>query len=279
MDLVTLLALGALAKGAGLPLPLETCPPAGLGAIVLAQASSATDNIALDGDPFGDADRLSAIDRWEPFIAEAARRFGIPEPWIRAVMRAESGGEAVLDGRPSTPAAGAMGLMQIMPDTYAVISAREGLGSNPYDPRDNILAGANYLREMYDRFGYPGLFAAYNAGPDRFEAYLHDGAPLPDETWQYLAAIGQPVAEAIAQKQRPAVLSSFAVSIPAETSSGPGLFFALSSPTAPLGNADAWSSGDRVPNADSAHADSRRGALFVPLGLLPVRPHRPDEGH
>jgi soluble lytic murein transglycosylase-like protein len=45
---------------------------------------------------------------------------------------------------------------------------RLGLGTNPHDPRDNILAGTLYLRLMYDRFGYPGLFGAYNAGPGRY---------------------------------------------------------------------------------------------------------------
>ena len=40
------------------------------------------------------------IDRWQPFIAEAAARFDIPEAWIRAVMQAESGGRTILDGRP-----------------------------------------------------------------------------------------------------------------------------------------------------------------------------------
>jgi soluble lytic murein transglycosylase-like protein len=279
MDLVTLLAVGALAKEVGLSLQPRTCPPAGLGAIVLAQARSGTDEIALDAASFDDADRLSAIDQWKPYIAEAARRFGIPEPWIRAVMRAESGGETTLNGRPITSPAGAKGLMQVMPDTYAAVGALEGLGSNPYDPRDNILAGAAYLREMYDRFGYPALFAAYNAGPDRFQAYLRNGAPLPDETWRYLAVISQPVAKAIALEQRPAVSNSFAATIPVQAPSGAGLFFAMSPPVAHVGNADAWRSGNRVPTADSAQAESRRGALFVPFGLLPARPHRPDEGY
>ncbi|GLS35130.1 hypothetical protein GCM10010869_07180 [Mesorhizobium tianshanense] len=41
------------------------------------------------------------------------------------------------------------------------------VGPDPHDPRDNILAGAAYLRAMQDRYGFPGLFAAYNAGPER----------------------------------------------------------------------------------------------------------------
>ena len=60
---------------------------------------------------------------------------------------------------------GAMGLMQIMPKTWQELRARYGLGADPYEPRDNILAGAAYLRELHDRFGSPGFLAAYNAGP------------------------------------------------------------------------------------------------------------------
>ena len=132
------------------------------------------------------------IDRWQPFIAEASRRFGIPEAWIRAVMAAESGGQAMLDGRPITSRAGAMGLMQVIPSTWAELRDRYGLGADPYDPRDNILAGAAYLRELYERYGYPNLYAAYNAGPARLDGYLFNGRPLPDETRAYFAALGQP---------------------------------------------------------------------------------------
>ena len=84
---------------------------------------------------------------------------------------------------------GAMGLMQIMPETYAALRARYALGANPYDPRDNILAGAAYLREMLDRYGAPGFLAAYNAGPRRYEEHLRTGRPLPIETQQYVAML------------------------------------------------------------------------------------------
>lgn len=117
------------------------------------------------------------------YIEEAARRFRIPAAWIRAVMHAESGGDVR-----AISSAGAMGLMQIMPDTWAELRVRHRLGRNPYDPRDNILAGAAYLREMYDRYGSPGFLAAYNAGPGRYEEYLA-GRPLPAETRAYVAAL------------------------------------------------------------------------------------------
>lgn len=133
----------------------------------------------------------AALDRWQGLIAEASRRFGVPEAWIRAVMQAESGGRTMLDGRPITSRAGAMGLMQVMPGTYEEMRRAHDLGADPRDPRDNILAGTAYLRAMYDRYGYPGLFAAYNAGPERYDEHLHQGRPLPAETRAYLATVAR----------------------------------------------------------------------------------------
>lgn len=126
--------------------------------------------------------------RWQSEIANASRKFNIPEAWIEAVIQAESGGEAMLDGRPTTSPKGAMGLMQLMPQTYTDMRNRYGLGTDPYDPADNIMAGTAYLRLTYDAFGYPGLFAAYNAGPDRYIRSLA-GENLPSETKLYLAKL------------------------------------------------------------------------------------------
>jgi len=118
-------------------------------------------------------------------IAAASQRFGIPEAWIRSVMRAESGGD-----RHAVSHRGAMGLMQVMPATWAGLRAQHGLGADPFAPQDNILAGAAYLREMLDRFGsVPLMLAAYNAGPRRAEAHLATGQPLPGETQAYVAAL------------------------------------------------------------------------------------------
>ncbi|HUA77838.1 MAG TPA: lytic transglycosylase domain-containing protein, partial [Acetobacteraceae bacterium] len=108
---------------------------------------------------------------------------------IREVMNVESGGNEYLDGAPITSPAGAMGLMQVMPDTYQELESEYGLGGDPYDPRDNIYAGTAYLREMYDLFGSPGFLAAYNAGPARYEEYLSDHVPLPYETDHYVAML------------------------------------------------------------------------------------------
>jgi D-alanyl-D-alanine carboxypeptidase len=130
-----------------------------------------------------------ASDPWGPYIKEAAARFHLPEQWIRAVMRQESGGHQFLNGGPTTSSAGATGLMQVMPATYDILAARYGLGSDPYDPHDNIMAGTAYIREMYERYGSPGFLAAYNAGPGRMDAYLAGRGALPVETVNYMAAI------------------------------------------------------------------------------------------
>lgn len=161
------------------------------------------------------------VDRWRPHIEEASARFGVPVEWIERVMRAESGGQTTLNGRPITSHAGAMGLMQLMPGTWAEMRARLGLGHDPHQPRDNILAGTLYLRLMYDRFGYPGVFGAYNAGPARYARHLATGRPLPGETRAYLASV------AGAQSQgspAPTATASPRVN---------GIFFALRSRPAP----------------------------------------------
>lgn len=126
---------------------------------------------------------------WDGYIDEASRRFGVPPEWVRSVMGAESGGRQFQSGRPITSSVGAIGLMQVMPNTYADLRARYGFGDDPYDPRDNVLAGTAYIREMYDRFGAPGFLAAYNAGPGRVDDFLAHGRPLPDETRRYIAAV------------------------------------------------------------------------------------------
>lgn len=118
-------------------------------------------------------------------MTEAAQRFGIPEHWIRAVMQAESAGDLA-----AVSSAGAMGLMQVMPDTWTELRTRYGLGSDPFEARDNILAGTAYLREMLDRYGtIGGMLAAYNAGPGRYDEYLSAERELPAETRSYVATL------------------------------------------------------------------------------------------
>ncbi|WP_233442880.1 lytic transglycosylase domain-containing protein [Bradyrhizobium brasilense] len=125
----------------------------------------------------------AARDLYGEHIAEAAQRFRLPAAWIRAVLRAESAG----DPR-AISSKGAMGLMQIMQETWAGLRLRHRLGADPYDPHDNIIAGAGYIRELFDRYGSPGWIAAYNAGPGRYEDSLK-GRPLPAETRAYVAIV------------------------------------------------------------------------------------------
>ncbi|MER9002572.1 lytic transglycosylase domain-containing protein [Mesorhizobium sp. M0862] len=129
-------------------------------------------------------ERKAPGDPYAAIVAEASQRFGIPKSWIRAIMRAESTGDAR-----AISSVGAMGLMQIMPETWADLRLRHHLGGDPFSPRDNILAGAAYLREMHDRYGSPGFLAAYNAGPGRYEEYLAGRRALPAETRAYVAAL------------------------------------------------------------------------------------------
>jgi len=186
------LALGAaaamaafgVALGAAHAQQVVTMPRAGV-TVVTAPAPGSTPglprviNMITEGTPAG-----GNVDRWATHIREAADRFGIPEAWIREVMRMESGGNPVAQSW-----AGAQGLMQVIPSTYAVLRAQHGLGPNAYEPRDNILAGAAYIREMYDLYGFPAFLAAYNAGPRRVEGFM-SGQPLPAETVNYLNVLG-----------------------------------------------------------------------------------------
>lgn len=134
-------------------------------------AAAAAIERPLESDAYGD------------HIAEAAERFALPAAWIRAILSAESNGD-----RRATSPKGAMGLMQIMPETWAELRIRHRLGGDPYDAHDNIIAGSAYIRFLYDRYGSPGWIAAYNAGPGRYEASLN-GRPLPAETRAYVATV------------------------------------------------------------------------------------------
>lgn len=136
-----------------------------------------------------------ASDPWGPYIEEASSRFDVPDIWIRAIMMRESGGrEFDRNGNFTTSTPGAMGLMQLMPPTYDDMRNQLGLGDDPYDPHDSILAGTAYIRQMYEIYGSPGFLAAYNDGPGNLNAYLRRGRPLPRETRQYVAAVGRQIA-------------------------------------------------------------------------------------
>jgi len=126
------------------------------------------------------------LNRWDSVITEASQRFHIPAAWIRAVMRQESGGRTMLaQDKPIVSRAGAVGLMQVLPATYDQMAEQHKLGDDPFDARDNIMAGAAYLRWLHERYGFPRMFAAYNAGPGRVE----HGGKLPAETRAYVGGI------------------------------------------------------------------------------------------
>ncbi|AZO41384.1 lytic transglycosylase domain-containing protein [Mesorhizobium sp. M7D.F.Ca.US.005.01.1.1] len=144
--------------------------------------------------------RSSQRNPFDAHITEASQRFGVPTALIRAVMHKESAGDMR-----AVSSAGARGLMQIMPGTWDDLRARWSLGRDPFDPRDNILAGTAYLRELHDRYGSPGFLAAYNAGPARYEAYLA-GRSLPAETRAYVAALAPLIGES--EGMRPFAVTS-----------------------------------------------------------------------
>jgi len=124
-------------------------------------------------------------------VVEASRRYSLPPGWIRAVMKAESNGQVR-----AVSAKGAMGLMQIMPGTWDELRGQLELGSDPFDVRDNVMAGAFYLRQLLDRFGRHGFLAAYNAGPGRYAQHLSRGRGLPLETRAYVAQLAPAIAAA-----------------------------------------------------------------------------------
>ena len=136
-------------------------------ALALASTSFPCVAVALPAAPEPREQALSrrAID---DLITEAARRFGLPPRWIRAVMKQESG----FNPR-ATSHAGAMGLMQVMPATAEHIAPKLGLDFDAAkltsDPAYNAAMGSGYLRQLVDEFGPSIALVAsgYNAGPGR----------------------------------------------------------------------------------------------------------------
>ena len=115
----------------------------------------------------------------DQLISSASRKWSIDPGLLRSVMRQESGFKAC-----AVSTAGAMGLMQIMPDTA------DSLGlDDPYDPAKNVDAGAQYLKMMLNRYqGDTSMaLAAYNAGPGRVDK--SGGIPQISETIQYITNI------------------------------------------------------------------------------------------
>jgi len=131
---------------------------------------------ACDAGAWWRGSAYAARSRARDAVRDAAIRYALDPALLRAVIRVESAGNPrALSG------AGAQGLMQLMPATarsLGVVCA--------FDPRENVLGGARYLRRMRDRLGsWPRALAAYHAGPGRVES----GRPLPRSTRSYVARV------------------------------------------------------------------------------------------
>jgi soluble lytic murein transglycosylase len=117
--------------------------------------------------------------RYDQIITEAAKRHGVSFSLLKAMIKIES------DFNPrAISKAGAMGLMQIMPDNIKELKIKD-----PFDPRENIMGGTRYLKQMMDRFNgkLPLALAAYNAGPNIVERYQR--IPPFTETENYVEAV------------------------------------------------------------------------------------------
>jgi hypothetical protein len=225
-------------------------------AVILLSSLTAALACPAHAEPFvvNQSKSEAPADPFADFVAEAAQRFGVPIRWINAVMMLESGGDA----RAVSPA-GAIGLMQIMPDTWADLRSRHDFGADPFDPRDNILAGTAYLREMHDRYGSRGFLAAYNAGPQRYEEYLTTGRELPLETQLYVATLAPMIGA-------PQVGGTVAIAR-RETPWQESALFTARSPHGLLAGLSPLAPSDRAPGAQSRAGQSalqpRPDGLFV----------------
>jgi soluble lytic murein transglycosylase-like protein len=116
--------------------------------------------------------------RYESVILEAARTYNIDHTLIKAVIKAESN----FNPRAVSPK-GARGLMQIMPHNFKELGIY-----NPFDPRQNIMAGTLYLKRLVIRFDNLSLaLAAYNAGPSVVSTY--NSVPPYKETREYVRRV------------------------------------------------------------------------------------------
>jgi hypothetical protein len=198
---------------------------------------------------------IAGSDPYAAFVAEASQRFGTPVSWLRAVMQVESAGNAK-----AVSPKGAMGLMQLMPDTWSTLRARYHLGNDPFDPHDNIFGGAAYLRELFDRFGATGFLAAYNAGPKRFEEYLAGLRPLRDETKSYVSTL----ARMLSDLQIGGAISPLRVATDWHVSS---LFTGTTTASSPPNNAPNDPTSENTTTSHAFALDPQSNGLFVPVQL------------
>ena len=116
--------------------------------------------------------------KYDEIIADASQQYGVAFPLLKAIIKAESG----FNPR-AVSKKGAKGLMQIMPENFKLLGLKD-----PFDPSQNIHAGARYFKQMYDRFGKLALsLAAYNAGPKAVERFKT--VPPYEETEEYVKRV------------------------------------------------------------------------------------------
>jgi len=123
--------------------------------------------------------RLYSSEKYDDLISDASERTGVAFPLLKAIIKAESDFDPHVVSKK-----GATGLMQIMPQNFETLGIQD-----PFDPWQNINAGARYFKQMYDRFkGKLALsLAAYNAGPTAVDRYKT--IPPYEETEEYVRRV------------------------------------------------------------------------------------------
>ena len=125
------------------------------------------------------SNRFYTTSKYDHYISDASREFGVDSRLLKAMIKAESD----FDPR-AVSKKGAMGLMQIMPENFKMLDLK-----NPFDPWENIKAGARYFKRLHERFnGKLALsLAAYNAGPTAVDRYKN--IPPYQETEEYVRRV------------------------------------------------------------------------------------------
>jgi soluble lytic murein transglycosylase-like protein len=146
-------------------------------------APASLPSVSVNIDSF---DPIEPRDAYDHIIKEAAGQYRLDPNMIKAVMQAESAFNAL-----AVSPVGAMGLMQLMPDVAAELGAED-----PMDPRQNIMAGSRYLRQLLDshRGNLRLALASYNAGPGAVAKYR--AIPPFKETRNYVKKVTALLADA-----------------------------------------------------------------------------------